>query len=209
MNSELNAQRHAARKILWAWGNTLNRIERLEAYRRAFELFAEDARETLHAQSLSGMPRGGRSRDISDIVVKVTERAQKYEQEAQKVDVQIADALRLRSTVEDFHRDEDEHGHGSLPQDRSAGGGQVRKKRVHPINWPVFARFIVVYWEHGRGASERRASSCCLPPYFSGQGAGHVPPPAAGALNRYVGGDGAHGKKDGEGREYETIRTAI
>ena len=102
MDSELNAQRHAARKILWAWGNTLNRIERLEAYRRAFELFAEDARETLHAQSLSGMPRGGRSRDISDIVVKVTERAQKYEQEAQKVDVQIADALRLRSTVEEF-----------------------------------------------------------------------------------------------------------
>ena len=60
--------RNAVRKLLWRWGNTMTALRRLEREREEAQRWANDARDTLRAQNLTGMPRGGRQSDLSDVV---------------------------------------------------------------------------------------------------------------------------------------------
>ena len=62
---EKRRRRANMRRLLWSWGNTLARIQRLEQERAAFRAMADDARMTLRSPSLSGMPGGGARTDLA------------------------------------------------------------------------------------------------------------------------------------------------
>lgn len=97
-------KRDAMRRLLWSWGNTADRIRRLETERAAFRLMADDARNTLKAQTLSGMPNGGQSSDLSDTVERVIDMAQRYDEQSAKIDAEITEAIRLRNCISDCMR---------------------------------------------------------------------------------------------------------
>lgn len=96
--------RAATRRLLWRWGSTMEDIGRLERERDALRLWAEDARRTLHAQRMDGLPRSGCSRDLGDVVGEAIDRAQMYAEQARRIDGEIAERLRLRNEIEDLLR---------------------------------------------------------------------------------------------------------
>lgn len=97
---ERDGIRKVTRKLLWAWGHAIDDIQRLEQEREAFWHWANDARDTLHAQKLNGMPRGGKSSDLADVIDEVVRRAEMYEAQVELIDNEIADRIRLRNRIE-------------------------------------------------------------------------------------------------------------
>lgn len=95
-------RRYAARKLLWRWGNYTVRINRLETERAEAERWADSARETLHAQNLSGMPRSGKNNDICDVVIAVERMEANYRKLVAQVEAEIADLIRLRNSIEEL-----------------------------------------------------------------------------------------------------------
>lgn len=92
--------RNAVRKLLWRWGNTITALRRLEREREEAQRWANDARDTLRAQSLTGMPRGGRQSDLSDVVAEYIHRVDMYDDLVKQIDAEIADRIRLRNCIE-------------------------------------------------------------------------------------------------------------
>ena len=95
------AQRRAMRNMLWAWGNTLTRIKRLENERTAFREYADDARRTLRSPNMSGMPKGGKSSDLSDVIVAINKEVEMYDRQVRRINAEIEDAMQMRNCVED------------------------------------------------------------------------------------------------------------
>lgn len=95
------ATRRAMRNLLWQWGNTLTRIKRLEQERAEFREYADDARRTLRSPTLSGMPKGGKSSDLSDVVVAICKEAEIYDKQVQRINSEIDAAMNLRNCIED------------------------------------------------------------------------------------------------------------
>lgn len=95
------ATRRAMRNFLWQWGNTLTRIKRLEQERAEFRERADDARRTLRSPTLSGMPKGGKSSDLSDVVVAICKEAELYDKQVQRINSEIDAAMNLRNCIED------------------------------------------------------------------------------------------------------------
>ena len=95
------ATRRAMRNLLWQWGNTLTRIKRLEQERAEFREHADDARRTLRSPALSGMPKGGKSSDLSDVVVAICKEAEIYDKQVQRINSEIDAAMNLRNCIED------------------------------------------------------------------------------------------------------------
>ena len=96
----LRARRAHTRRLLWQWGNTLTRIRRLEQERAAFAEMAADARRTLRSPAMNGMPRGGRASDLSDVVARAMDEAERYERQAERINLEIDDAIRIRNCIE-------------------------------------------------------------------------------------------------------------
>lgn len=61
-------RRGETRALLQRWGGTMEDIRRLERERDALRQWAEDACCTLRGRSLDGLPRGGGTRDLGDVV---------------------------------------------------------------------------------------------------------------------------------------------
>lgn len=101
MRQEKRDARNATRRLLWQWGNTVVCVRRLEQERTAFWEMANDARQTLRSPDLSGMPRGGKTCDLSDVVERVMEESERYAQQVVKINAEIDDALRLRNCISD------------------------------------------------------------------------------------------------------------
>lgn len=95
------AARNNIRKMLWQWGNTIRKVDKLERERAFYRNQADDRRITLRSPSLSGMPRGGKHSDLSDVIVGVMREQQMYERQADRIDAEIADALRLRNCMQE------------------------------------------------------------------------------------------------------------
>lgn len=95
------AARNNIRKMLWQWGNTIRKVDQLERERAFYRNQADDRRITLRSPSLSGMPRGGKHSDLSDVIVGVMREQQMYERQADRIDAEIADALRLRNCMQE------------------------------------------------------------------------------------------------------------
>lgn len=92
--------RNAARRILWRWANTTEVLQKLERERSFFRRMSDDARCMLKAQNLSGMPRGGKQSDISDIVVQVEKTERIYQEQCERINAEIEDVLRLRNAMQ-------------------------------------------------------------------------------------------------------------
>ena len=96
-------ERKAARKLLWRWGNYVSKINRLEQERAAAQKWADDARETLRAQKLTGMPGGsGKKSDLADVVASVERMETNYRKLVQQVENESADLIRLRNCIEEL-----------------------------------------------------------------------------------------------------------
>lgn len=92
--------RNAVRRLLWRWGNTFPALRRLEREREEAQRWANDARDTLRAQNITGMPRGGRQSDLSDVVAEYIHRVDMYDDLVKQIDAEIADRIRLRNCIE-------------------------------------------------------------------------------------------------------------
>lgn len=94
------AARNNIRKMLWEWGNTMEKIKRLERERAFYRDQADDRRITLRSPSLTGMPRSGKHGDLSDVIVGIQREQAMYERQAERINAEIADALRLRNCMQ-------------------------------------------------------------------------------------------------------------
>lgn len=92
--------RNAVRRMLWRWGNTISALRKLEREREEAQRWANDARDTLRAQDLTGMPRGGRKSDLSDVVAEYIHRVEMYDDLVKQIDAEIAERIRLRNCIE-------------------------------------------------------------------------------------------------------------
>ena len=92
--------RNAVRRMLWRWGNTISALRRLEREREEAQKWANDARDTLRAQNLTGMPRGGRKSDLSDVVAEYIHRVEMFDDLVKQIDAEIAERIRLRNCIE-------------------------------------------------------------------------------------------------------------
>lgn len=95
------AARNNIRKMLWVWGNSIDKIKRLERERMFYRDQADDRRVTLRSPSLAGMPRGGKHSDLSDVIVGVQREQEMYERQAERINAEIADVLRLRNCMQE------------------------------------------------------------------------------------------------------------
>ena len=92
--------RNAVRRMLWRWGNTMTALRRLEREREEAQKWANDARDTLRAQNLTGMPGGGRKSDLSDVVAEYIHRVEMFDDLVKQIDAEIAERIRLRNCIE-------------------------------------------------------------------------------------------------------------
>ena len=92
--------RNAVRRLLWRWGNTISALRRLEREREEAQKWANDARDTLRAQNITGMPRGGCKSDLSDVVAEYIHRVEMYDELVKQIDAEIAERIRLRNCIE-------------------------------------------------------------------------------------------------------------
>ena len=92
--------RNAVRRLLWRWGNTMTALRRLEREREEAQRWANDARDTLRAQNITGMPRGGRKSDLADVIAEYVRRTEMYDDLVKQIDAEIADRIRLRNCIE-------------------------------------------------------------------------------------------------------------
>ena len=92
--------RNAVRRLLWRWGNTISALRRLEREREEAQKWANDARDTLRAQNITGMPRGGRKSDLSDVVAEYIHRVEMYDDLVKQIDAEIAERIRMRNCIE-------------------------------------------------------------------------------------------------------------
>ena len=92
--------RNAVRRLLWRWGNTISALRRLEREREEAQKWANDARDTLRAQNITGMPRGGRKSDLSDVVAEYIHRVEMFDDLVKQIDAEISERIRLRNCIE-------------------------------------------------------------------------------------------------------------
>ena len=90
--------------MLWKWAGTKATIERLERERHYFKTRMDEAGDVLKAQQLSGMPGSGRISDLSDIMAQIEASANMYAAQAERINAEITEALRIRNMVEGFMR---------------------------------------------------------------------------------------------------------
>ncbi len=99
----VHEKRARVRRMLWDWGHALDGIARLEDELHCFSVWAEDARDTLKAQKLSGMPGGGGTgNSVSDAVEELERRREMYVEAAQHSSREISAILRRKVLIDDM-----------------------------------------------------------------------------------------------------------
>lgn len=86
---ERREKRRHVRDLLRRQAALPQRVERLERERAALRRQVEDARQTLRSPNMSGMPKGGRSTDLSDVVVGVTRAEEMYQWQSEHINAEI------------------------------------------------------------------------------------------------------------------------
>ena len=88
--------------MLWKWANYVTKTTRLNEELAWARMMRDDALDTLRAQNISGMPRGGGKSDLCDVVAAHERIADDYAQLVVKIEAEIADVFRLRNAVEEL-----------------------------------------------------------------------------------------------------------
>ena len=91
------------RRLLWKWGNTPYFIQRKEREVRQFQDAINDAYETLHAQQITDMPRGGSmgASSVERAVEAAEHRIEQYEIALAAINREIAQALALKQAIDE------------------------------------------------------------------------------------------------------------
>lgn len=92
--------RDEMRLNLVRWGSSIDTISKLEADLRSYRQWADDARNTLKAASLTGMPGGGVRKDMTDIVIEVMRRADMYDEEIKRIGERIGQAVEHKRKID-------------------------------------------------------------------------------------------------------------
>ena len=74
----------------------------MEEERKIAQKWADDARDTLNAQNITGMPRSGKKSDLSDVVQTVQRMERNYRDLVSHVKAESADLIRLRNSMEEL-----------------------------------------------------------------------------------------------------------
>lgn len=93
-------KRAQVRGMLARWATTIPEIKRLEKDRIDCERLRDDIRDSTRISRSGGSSGGGGSGDISDLVGKVIERVDVYDQRIKQIDELIAQKMELRSMVD-------------------------------------------------------------------------------------------------------------
>lgn len=80
----------------------MSKINRLHEERAWAAKWADDARETLKAQNLTGMPRSGGRTDLADVVAAAERMEKNYQNLIAKIEAESADLIRLRNCMEEI-----------------------------------------------------------------------------------------------------------
>ena len=97
----VHEKRARVRRMLWDWGHALDGIARLEDELHCFSVWAEDARDTLKAQKLSGMPGGGGTgNSVSDAVEELERRREMYLKAARAASAEISEILQRKVLID-------------------------------------------------------------------------------------------------------------
>ena len=141
-------RRGGTRALLMRWGGTMEDIRRLERERDALRQWAEDAISTLRGRSLNGLPHGGGSRDLGDVVEAAMQRSRMYAKQSLHIDGEIAERLRLRNEVETLVRSlppvqervivlryADRHPWRSIALRMNYDEGHVRRIETQAVDW--------------------------------------------------------------------------
>ena len=80
----------------------MSKINRLHEERAWAAKWADDARETLKAQNLPGMPRSGGRTDLADVVAAAERMEKNYQNLIAKIEAESADLIRLRNCMEEI-----------------------------------------------------------------------------------------------------------
>lgn len=88
------------RMTLWMWGSTLKFIENARREQQAFLLWANDAADTLKAQRITDMPRGGQAPDMLDVIEHMQHRIEMYREAEKDVENRIEQRLNLKRKLD-------------------------------------------------------------------------------------------------------------
>lgn len=88
--------------MLVRWGSYTGRINRLEIERAEARRWTEDARETLRAQKLTGMPGSGKKSDLADVVINIERMERNYSDLLRRLDAEVSELIRTRNRVDDM-----------------------------------------------------------------------------------------------------------
>lgn len=90
------------RRLLWDWGQTLDLIRRKQDEMALFRMWATDA-DTLKAQALTGMPRGGQVSDpVARAVEQLEARRAMFEQAERDAQREIDERLRRKAVMDEI-----------------------------------------------------------------------------------------------------------
>lgn len=93
-------KRAEVRGMLARWATAIPEVKRLERDRLECERLRDDIRDSTRISRNSGNSGGSGSGDISDLVGKVIERVDVYDQRIKQIDELIAQKMELRSVVD-------------------------------------------------------------------------------------------------------------
>ena len=86
--------------MLWKWANVISRMDRLNRELKWAKDMADDALDTLRAQDITGMPRGGKQTDLADVVAAHERLASSYDTLVAKITAEIEELIRFRNSME-------------------------------------------------------------------------------------------------------------
>lgn len=98
-----NEQAQHMRRSMWKWGNTLYFIQRKEREIRQFQDAINDAYETLHAQQVTDMPKGGNTgaSSVERAVIAAQHRAEQFEVALASIQREIDQALAIKQAIDE------------------------------------------------------------------------------------------------------------
>jgi len=96
----MKIENERVRGMLVKWGRAEMRICELKDELKWARTEADDLRDTLSAQSLTGMPGSRKRKDVSDLMVRIEKADRAFADLARRIDDEIAETLTMKSWMD-------------------------------------------------------------------------------------------------------------
>lgn len=90
------------RQKLWCWGGAIETVDRKRQELFKYRAWANDASDTLHAAVVTGMPRGGVAKDMTDVVISIEKRMEIYREMEKKTEEDVRRVLEMKQKMDDM-----------------------------------------------------------------------------------------------------------